>query len=684
MFPQHGAAVDPSAPVDWDHPLTRDMRGWWIAPPGIPGAGVKLNNLVSRVYGNGSLVGQTGTAPIWASGTSANNKSIPGLLFNGSSQYATIPTRPSLKPLNAITVGFRVRCSNTSNYPVVIRKSDDLGAPDEAWSVAIGEAGEGIIWEVMNATSALVGVTTSVFALDTDYDVFCVYDGSAMFVYQWAVATGALTTASAAQSLEILYSLDSPITIGVIGAASAVAFLPGRVDDPVLWGRALTKQQCDAWRQLRIRGFQTPESPLRWISPRTYSVPSGGGGTTPITPSGSSTATGSLTRLVSKALSGSSTGTGALAKLPSKALAGSSTSTGSVAKLATKPLAGSVTTLASLAKQANKGATGSSTAAGRLAKQAAKPLAGSSTPTGAETNQPNKAASGSTTPTGAETSQVSKAVAGSSTPAGSLAKAVSKPMDGSSTPSGALSTLKVALIALGGACTAAGILVKFVAKSIAGTLTGSGSLANQANKPLAGSVTPAGLLTRLAGKAAGGSITVAGSLAKSVWKYLAGLVTGTGALTTTGGTVEVTIDTPGGTFRRTVGLSRVFHRFAGLTRTFRRTTGLSRVFRRSSSMSILVTSLPIDTNESRAYIFDFTGCDEEKAGETLVSATVPALSGVTIGTPAVLTEATNFVEAGKGVKVTLSVASAAEYELECRGTFSGGGVVVIKGKLVGE
>ena len=101
-------------------------------------------------------------------------------------------------------------------------------------------------------------------------------------------------------------------------------------------------------------------------------------------------------------------------------------------------------------------------------------------------------------------------------------------------------------------------------------------------------------------------------------------------------------------------------------------------------MSILVTSLPIDTNESRAYIFDFTGCDEEKAGETLVSATVPALSGVTIGTPAVLTEATNFVEAGKGVKVTLSVASAAEYELECRGTFSGGGVVVIKGKLVGE
>lgn len=100
--------------------------------------------------------------------------------------------------------------------------------------------------------------------------------------------------------------------------------------------------------------------------------------------------------------------------------------------------------------------------------------------------------------------------------------------------------------------------------------------------------------------------------------------------------------------------------------------------------SILATSLPIDTNESVAFIFDFSAFDEALAGETLSSATVPSVSGVTIGTPTVLVSETNYVPAGKGVKVTLAVAAADTYDVECRGVFSGGSTRVVKGRLVGE
>lgn len=223
---------------------------------------------------------------------------------------------------------------------------------------------------------------------------------------------------------------------------------------------------------------------------------------------------------------------------------------------------------------------------------------------------------------------------------------------------------------------AAGLLA---ARSIAagsGTYTLSGQSVGlyAARTLLAGSGTYS-----LSGQAAG--LTATRTLALAYGTYT---LTGQAATLSYSGTVTPT--TPGGTFLRLTGLSRRFHRFAALTRIFHRRTGLSRVFRRSppNMATILVTSLPIDTNESIAYIFDFSQFDEAKAGETLSSATVPAVSGVTIGTPAVLAADTNFVPSGLGVKVTLSVASATTYDIECRGVFSGGSTRVVKGQLVGE
>lgn len=100
---------------------------------------------------------------------------------------------------------------------------------------------------------------------------------------------------------------------------------------------------------------------------------------------------------------------------------------------------------------------------------------------------------------------------------------------------------------------------------------------------------------------------------------------------------------------------------------------------------ILVTSLPKDVNETVGYIFDFSGFDEARAGETLVSATVAPVSGLSIGTAAVIDADTNFVPANLGVQVTISGGTAGTtYEVQALGVFSGGSTRAVDGQLVVE
>lgn len=146
---------------------------------------------------------------------------------------------------------------------------------------------------------------------------------------------------------------------------------------------------------------------------------------------------------------------------------------------------------------------------------------------------------------------------------------------------------------------------------------------------------------------------------------------------------SVTVATPGGVFLRSIA-RRIFSRIS--TRVFQRAPA-GRVFKGHPFMaSILQTKLPKDSDESVGYIFDFSQFPEAKAGETLTGTpTVPAVSGLTIGSPAVLSAAADFVPASLGVQVTISGGTASTtYDLECRATFTGGAIRVVKGELVVE
>ena len=135
---------------------------------------------------------------------------------------------------------------------------------------------------------------------------------------------------------------------------------------------------------------------------------------------------------------------------------------------------------------------------------------------------------------------------------------------------------------------------------------------------------------------------------------------------------------PGGTFRRRhADLARVFCRRADATRVFR---GFPRM-----ADTIQRTTLVKDAGESVSYLFDFTAFPEHEAGETLSNPSVPAVSGLTIGSPAVTEGERDFVAAGGGVAVTISGgAGGEEYDLECFATFSGGAIRCVKGRLVVE
>lgn len=99
-----------------------------------------------------------------------------------------------------------------------------------------------------------------------------------------------------------------------------------------------------------------------------------------------------------------------------------------------------------------------------------------------------------------------------------------------------------------------------------------------------------------------------------------------------------------------------------------------------------------DASEVILFIFDFTRFPEVVAGGTLTSPTIDASSpvGLTLGSATVtdadevVDSAGTVVDAGKGLKVTVSGGTAGtEYTLEARATVSGA-TRVVKGHVVVE
>jgi hypothetical protein len=148
-----------------------------------------------------------------------------------------------------------------------------------------------------------------------------------------------------------------------------------------------------------------------------------------LSPSGSLSSSGALTKQAQLAKAGAIASSGALTRAIAKPLAGAITPAGALAKAIAKPLAGTI----------------SSSGVVALIKVLLRSFAGTITSSGALKNQPQKGLAGAVSSAGAMTRAVSKALVGALAPAGALAKSIAKKLAGAIASSGVASLFSAVL-----------------------------------------------------------------------------------------------------------------------------------------------------------------------------------------------------------------------------------------------
>lgn len=99
-------------------------------------------------------------------------------------------------------------------------------------------------------------------------------------------------------------------------------------------------------------------------------------------------------------------------------------------------------------------------------------------------------------------------------------------------------------------------------------------------------------------------------------------------------------------------------------------------------MSLQWTTLKKRADWDRLYEWDFSWAAEVAAGETLVSPSVPAVSGLTIGTPVVAgTSVTVRISGGTAGGGTLQTGGSTLYALTCVVSTSGGRTLSMRGYI---
>jgi hypothetical protein len=141
---------------------------------------------------------------------------------------------------------------------------------------------------------------------------------------------------------------------------------------------------------------------------------------------------------------------------------------------------------------------------------------------------------------------------------------------------------------------------------------------------------------------------------------------------------------PGGTFRRPPALlARAFARPDSSRRFFRPAGASGRTWRYADVANQLpAQTIPAAVSDDRDYLFDCTGVPELVAGATIGSGEILGGTGLTLGTPTVLTSPADGIAAGAGLSCRISGGVAGTtYPLACKVIFSTGRDLVIPGRL---
>ena len=315
-----GAIVDPACPLNWSYSLNYGLVADYTIIPNFGGRGVLTLRFLGR-GGNSPHDGTRVNAPPWAGG-----KGRPGgygsLSFNGTNQR--VSSGLTAGSTFTLAAWVNLQAANAFCYVLGVSSFDDTGLRIE--STATPSFADG------GATGLATSPTT--VALNTWHHWIGTTDGTTLTITVDGVQ-------KATHAASVAPGIDS-VNIAADSSGGASNFQKFFGDAFQIYNRVLTTAECQA---LYLETKSGNPNRFNWLKPRTWFVPSGGGGGTvfPESYSGSETASGSLVLAVSKALAGSSTLAGALRKAAAKPAAGSLTAAGSLAKATAKPLAGSST-----------------------------------------------------------------------------------------------------------------------------------------------------------------------------------------------------------------------------------------------------------------------------------------------------------------------------------------------------
>jgi len=230
--------------VDWSHPLSRGLVGWWSMQEGSGGT-------IYDISGNGNH-GTCVDDTHWVPG-----KFGPCLDFDGSGDYVGLGNGP-VAGLSRITISawIKGRTSDTDNMIIM----EQYGAGDD--SIYLSRDGtESFEFRIKNDSQSQVTLNSDTAFQDTDWHhVVATYNGSSMYIYVYSL----LDSSAGSQSGLIETSPESNLNISSDGSDQ----WNGQIGDVMIFDRTLSQSEV---AQLYREPFCMFEQP----TPELY-VSSGG------------------------------------------------------------------------------------------------------------------------------------------------------------------------------------------------------------------------------------------------------------------------------------------------------------------------------------------------------------------------------------------------------------------------
>lgn len=258
-------------PVDRSHPLNQDRIAWWLGLPHHSG-GRSLYDLTGR------HPGALANSPAWSTGAGG----FAGLTFNGSNSRVDVTTLSQVlftdSPGFAISGWFRPTTLDGGWKTIIIKDgfgrqffigiNGGFSCPTNGLSMFTNATGAGAV-----GTNALTANRWYWFFADH----FSAVSGNRLAVWS---AEGGWETVSpgSASPTNTAVDFDYGVNGVLMGAYTGPRlFFAGQIADLSIWGLGdWPANRVFAQFEQSRRGYRGPDSPLRWVTTRSYLLPRGG------------------------------------------------------------------------------------------------------------------------------------------------------------------------------------------------------------------------------------------------------------------------------------------------------------------------------------------------------------------------------------------------------------------------